>query len=147
MPRQTIAAQWPRSAIVVVAVCLALAFAAPAVRAACPLQNEAPMLIVTLYFGETIPNKPPLTAKQWADFTAKIITPAFPDGFTVSDGQGQWMDPRTKTIGHEATKILTVAAEDTPALGPKIDHVIAAYRQDFGQESVGITTTNACGTF
>lgn len=125
----------------------ALALAAPAAKAACLLPGETPMVIVTFYFGESITGKPSLTAAQWATFAAKTVTPAFPDGFTVIDGKGQWLDPQTKVIGHEATKILTVAAENSPALGAKIQNVAAAYQRDFDQNSVGITTQDGCGAF
>lgn len=105
------------------------------------------MTLVTLYFGESIPAKPPVTPSQWADFAARIITPAFPDGFTVTDGQGQWRDPATGAIIRENTKILTVAATPSPSLAAKIQAVTSAYDKDFNQQSVGITTSDACGAF
>jgi hypothetical protein len=115
--------------------------------AACPLPGETPMVIVTLYFGESIPGKPSLTPGQWADFAAQIVTPAFPDGFTVTDGAGQWRDPATGAIIREASKILTVALPPSPGLAAKLQSVTTAYDKMFNQQSVGITTTAACGAF
>ncbi len=37
----------------------------------------------------------PLTDAEWAEFAAQTITPNFPDGFTVFDGEGQWRNPQT----------------------------------------------------
>lgn len=127
--------------------CIGLALAAPAARAACVLPNEAPMLIVTFYFGENIPNQPMLTAAQWADFAAQTITPAFPEGLTVADGQGQWMNPKTGAISNDPTKIVTIAVKDSPGLAAKISAVIASYKTKFHQESVGLTTADGCGAF
>jgi len=126
---------------------LAYTLIATAARAACPLPGEVPMTIVTLYFGESIPGKPPLTPSQWADFTARTITPAFPDGFTVTDGAGQWLDPATGAIVRENSKVLTVAAGPSLNLAAKIASVTAAYDKAFDQQSVGITTTDSCGAF
>ncbi len=120
---------------------------APAAQAACVLPNESPMLIVTFYFGKNIPNQPLLTDAQWAEFAAKIITPAFPDGLTVADGQGQWMNPKTGAISNDPTKIVTIAVKESPELGARIKAVIAAYKTDFHQESVGLTTVDGCGAF
>ena len=34
-----------------------------------------------------------MTDPAWAEFTADVITPQLPDGFTVLDANGQWMNP------------------------------------------------------
>jgi hypothetical protein len=125
----------------------ALLLAAPAARAACLLPGETPMVLVTLYFGESIPHRAPLSAAQWQHFAADVLTPAFPDGFTVTDGQGQWEDDETHRIIHESSKVFTVAAEPGPALADKIKTVTGVYDKAFDQESVGITTQPVCGAF
>jgi len=121
-------------------------FALPA-RAACPLPGEAPMLVVTLYFGESVPGRGPVTAGEWKRFAADVITPAFPDGFTVSDGEGQWRDPASGEIVREDSKVLTVAVAETPALAGKVKAVMDIYDKEFDQTSVGMTTEAACGAF
>jgi len=126
---------------------LAAALLLPNAAAACPVPGESPMLIVTLYFGETIPGRPPLTAKEWADFTAQTITPAFPDGFTVTDSTGQWRDPKTGAIDDDPTKVVTVALPQSKTLPVTVLHVMKAYEIRFKQEDVGITTIPACAGF
>ena len=39
-----------------------------------------------------------LTDAEWTEFAARTITPNFPDGFTVFDGDGQWRNPQTGHI-------------------------------------------------
>ncbi len=46
------------------------------------------MLEYHLFFGRAS-----VTDPAWAEFTARVITPQLPDGFTVLDANGQWMNP------------------------------------------------------
>lgn len=126
---------------------LAASLLAAQAAVACPVPGENPMLIVTLYFGENIPGHAPLTAAEWAAFVAQTITPAFPDGFTVTDGSGQWRDPKTGATDYDPTKVLTVALLGSKVSPATILHVVKAYESSFKQESVGLTTTDACGSF
>ncbi len=82
----------------------------------------------------------PLTEGEWAEFAAQTITPNFPDGFTVFDGQGQWRNPRTSHIVRDPTKILLIAAKRTPDLARRLSAVIDAYKARFHQQSVGLIT-------
>jgi hypothetical protein len=125
----------------------AFAVAPGAAHAACLLPGQVPMLVVTLYFGESIPGRAPLTAAEWSAFAAKVITPAFPDGFTVTDGDGQWMDDATHEIVREQSKVLTVAVVPGPGLAARVGGVMAAYDKAFEQSSVGVTTAEVCGAF
>jgi hypothetical protein len=120
---------------------------APAARAGCLLPGQTPMLLVTLYFGETIPGTAPVTPQQWADFTAHTITPAFPDGFTVTDGAGQWRNPQTGVTDQDPTKILTVALTPSQTLPSKVAHVMQAYETQFHQQAVGVTSAEVCASF
>lgn len=116
-------------------------------RAGCLVKGETPMTIATLYFGETIGDHGRVTEAQWADFTAKVITPTFPDGFTVADGSGQWMDEKNHETDYDPTKILTVAAPTSPDLATRLLHVMKAYEKEFQQEAVGVTTVDGCAGF
>ncbi|MCB8875264.1 DUF3574 domain-containing protein [Acidisoma silvae] len=121
--------------------------AAPAALAACPVTGESPMEIATLYFGRTIQGHGLVSTSDWAEFTAKVITPTFPDGFTVSDGSGQWLDSKTGKTDYDPVKILTIAAPSSPALAVKLLHVMKAYEKAYAQESVGLTTVEGCAGF
>ena len=61
----------------------------------CLLPAEKRMLVAELFFGRDIAGRAPLSEAEWRDFAAEIITPNFPDGFTVFDAEGQWRNPAT----------------------------------------------------
>ena len=105
------------------------------------------MLIAELFFGRTIKGRGPLTDAEWAEFAAQTITPNFPDGFTVFDGEGQWRNPQTGRITGSRTKILLVAAQRTSDLAQRLSAVIEAYKARFGQQSVGVITRDSCAAF
>ena len=105
------------------------------------------MLVAELFFGRRINGRGPLTDAEWAEFAAQTVTPNFPDGFTVFDGEGQWRDPRTGHIAHGPTKILLVAARREPDLARRLSAVIDAYKTMFHQQSVGLITRYSCAAF
>ena len=121
--------------------------AAPARPYVCLLPGEQRMLAAELFFGRGIPGRGPLTDAEWAAFAADTITPNFPAGFTVFDGDGQWRDPATGHIARERTKIMLVAARREPTLAGRLSAVVAAYKARFHQQSVGIVTRDACASF
>jgi hypothetical protein len=114
---------------------------------ACLLPAQQRMVVAELFFGRAIRGRAPLSDAEWAEFAAQTITPNFPDGFTVFDGEGQWRNPHTGHIAHEQTKILLVAAPPTPDLGRRLATVIEAYKARFHQQSVGLITRDACAAF
>jgi Protein of unknown function (DUF3574) len=114
---------------------------------ACLLPSEQRMLVAELFFARSIKGREPLTEIEWAEFTENIITPNFPDGFTVFDGEGQWRNPRTGHIARDPTKILLVAAKREPDLARRLSAVIDAYKSEFHQQSVGLITRDSCSAF
>lgn len=114
---------------------------------ACPLPGESRYAVIELFFGRVIPGRGPVSDREWSDFVARAITPEFPDGFTVLDGAGQWLDQRTGSIVREQSKILWVAADPQSDLRKRVGSVIDAYRAQFHQASVGVLTGAACGMF
>ncbi|HLY44899.1 MAG TPA: DUF3574 domain-containing protein [Stellaceae bacterium] len=120
--------------------------AAPAPYA-CLLPSERRMLVAELFFGRNLRGRAPLSEAEWAAFAADIVTPNFPQGFTVFDGDGQWQNPATQAISRERTKILLVAAPRASDLATRLAAVIAAYKTRFRQQSVGIITRDSCAAF
>jgi hypothetical protein len=114
---------------------------------ACLLPAEQRMLVAELFFGRDIRGPGPLSDAEWADFAAQIVTPNFPDGFTVTDGNGQWQNPATREITRQPTKIVLVAARRTPDLAQRLSAVIEAYKTRFHQQSVGVITRDSCAAF
>lgn len=113
----------------------------------CSLPGGRPMLLATLFLGTEVPGRGPVSAQEWEEFAATVVTPRFPEGFTVLDGQGQWRDPASGRILREKTKILIIGAADTPATPQRLDEISAEWRGRFGQHSVGRVTRPACGGF
>jgi hypothetical protein len=114
---------------------------------ACVLPSEQRMLVAELFFGRDIRGRGPLNDAEWSGFAAQIVTPNFPDGFTVTDGNGQWQNPATREITRQPTKIVLVAARRTPDLGARLTAVIDAYKTRFHQQSVGLITRDSCAAF
>jgi hypothetical protein len=122
---------------------LLLAGCTPAPRqAACAFPNTAPMLVAQLYFG-----RGNVSDGAWASYAEDILTPHFPDGFTVLDGAGQWREAPGSPIGREASKLVIVATDDTPAAQDRLQQVMATYRSRFNQKSVGLILERACASF
>jgi hypothetical protein len=113
--------------------------------AACP-PGQSDMLTVRLYFGQSMNGKA-IAASAWRDFVARSVTAKFPDGFTIYDAQGQWRDPRTRLVQREATKVIEIAAPQTPELQTRIAEIRKDYVARFHQQSVGLLTLPGCGTF
>lgn len=127
---------------------LALAFlllagcSSPPLHQACARIGATDGLTATLYFGRA-----QISDAAWDDFTARIVTPRLPDGFTVMPGNGQWMNPATHRISHEPSLVLQVAFDGSPAKLQALQEVAAAYKQEFHQQSVGIVLNESCSVF
>jgi hypothetical protein len=124
-----------------------LALCGTAEAATCPVRGEKPMIEAQLFFGRDIEGRGPVTNEEWSDFAAHAIAENFPDGFTVTDGEGAWFDPKTKSMTHEDTKIVLVAAKQSPGLSARLSHVMDAYKRRFHQQSVGLITRPVCAAF
>ena len=114
--------------------------------AACPLPSEQRMVEAQLFFGRDVADATLVSDAQWSGFTAEVIAVAFPDGFTITDGDGAWRDPKSGKVVRERSKILLVAAKPA-GLKAKLETVIAAYKTRFHQQSVGIITREVCAAF
>jgi hypothetical protein len=115
---------------------------------ACLLPNQKPMLVTELFFGRNIPGRPPVSEAEWSDFVTRVVTPNFPDGFTVFDGAaGQSASAPSGAAARERPKIVLAAAYPRPDLKDRIAAVREAYRTRFAQRSVGVLTRWECGAF
>jgi hypothetical protein len=114
---------------------------------ACLLPGQTRMVQVELYFGRDVAGRAPVSEAEWADFARTDITPHFPDGFTVIDARGQWLNPRMQRIGGEATKLVQIVAPDGKKTAAGVAAISQAYRVRFRQEAVGVTSVRVCGAF
>ena len=105
------------------------------------------MVVVDLLFGRNIGGRLGVTEARFAQFLAEEITPRFPDGLTVLDGAGQYRDEKSKVITRERSKVVMIAVTEDAGLQGKIDAIVAAYKQRFRQQSVGVMIRPACVSF
>ena len=105
------------------------------------------MRIYDLYFGRSVTGRAQVSDQEWRDFRDQVITPALPNGYTVLDGQGSWMNPRSRATILEATKILVVALPHAPENQSVINRIRSAWQQRFHQYVVGMTVHTGCGSF
>jgi len=111
------------------------------------------MLVAEMFFGRTIAPAyqgelgATVTDTQWATFVRTVLTPAFPDGLTALDAQGQWRNPSSLVISHEPATLVIVAAPDTGKTRQGLSDVIAQYRAQFHQQSVGLILRRDCASF
>jgi hypothetical protein len=116
---------------------LALAVGACAQPGAPPVCTAPlkPALSIALYFGRDKPSGGEVTDAEWGAFLTEVVTSRFPDGLSVFDSSGQYREP-TGRIVRERSKRLVVIVFDSPAHRAKLDEIIDAYKQRFGQYSV-----------
>jgi hypothetical protein len=113
----------------------------------CPPGGGHAMQMYDLYFGRSIATRGEVSDGEWRDFRERVITPALPDGYTVLDGRGAWMNPRSHATISEATKILVVAMPDAPESLTTINRIRSAWQHRFNQYVVGMTVQTGCGSF
>jgi hypothetical protein len=134
-----------------VALAALLVLATPRISAAqepsCPLADEKPMLVTQLFFGLSIKGRGAVTRSEWTAFVRRNVAPRFPDGFTVYEAEGQWLDPASHAVVRENSKVMIIAAQDSAAVRAKIIEVSDLYRKTFQQQSVGIITRRECAAF
>jgi hypothetical protein len=90
-----------------------------------------------LYFGFNKKDGSEVTEEEWKQFLAEIVTPRFPDGFTVLDSVGQFRSS-SGVIVRERSRVLILLypKRSRSASRAKIDEIRVAYRKLFDQESV-----------
>jgi Protein of unknown function (DUF3574) len=123
-------------------VCLAPAFAAEtdAMRltaSVCRTGYAAKFYRTELYFGRSKPDGGVVSDPEWEKFLSEVVTPRFPDGFTILKGTGQYREKSGK-ITTEPSQVLVflyikAARKESRR---KIDEIRAAYVKEFNQESV-----------
>ncbi len=93
------------------------------------------MVMSELYFGFNKPSGGTVSQREWERFVATEVTPRFPDGLTLMDGQGQWRT-QSGAIVREQTKILRIVHPSTPEQHARIKALRERYVELFGQEMV-----------
>jgi hypothetical protein len=105
------------------------------------------MQVFDLFFSRAVPARGDVTDREWRAFLDDTVTVNLPNGYTVHDGYGAWMNPVTHKTMRAATVILHVALPDTPDSLAAVNRIRTEYQIRFRQQLVGMTVTPACGTF
>lgn len=101
-------------------------------------EGAVPMTQLTAYLGGDV------AERDWLDFLATSVTPAFPDGLTATEARGQWRNPEGRIIREASRTLIILAGADARA---RFAPVEAAYRARFAQRSVLVTTQMVCARF
>jgi hypothetical protein len=90
-----------------------------------------------LYMGMSIPGGGMVSDSDWERFLNEVVTPLFPDGFTVLSGRGQYREA-SGTIAKERSHVLVFLYRkaDRKAASAKIESIRSEYKKRFSQESV-----------
>ena len=99
-----------------------------------------------LFFGQSIPGGGVVADSAWQRFLAEQVTPAFPSGFTVLEGSGQWREA-SGTIAREPTRILILLHRPSPGTDSTLGGIKADYMQQFRQEAVMWERSGVCLSF
>ncbi len=116
--------------------------------ASCPPGLE-PFVAFNFYFGLEQGDGSAVSDAEWQAFLAETVTPRFPDGLTVFDARGQWLDSDNDRLYREGTKVLNILVPAESAANAKLalDEVVNVYVEQFDQQSVFQTSTPACAGF
>jgi hypothetical protein len=110
-----------------------------------PAPCATPMMREVLYFGRAIDDTGLVSDSAWERFVAEVITPAFPEGFSVMSGVGQWRGADGKVIS-EPNKMVILARPGSPETEVTILRVAERYRAQFHQEAVMHEHSTTCIT-
>jgi hypothetical protein len=88
-----------------------------------------------LFCGRTIPGGGVVTDDEWSAFVRDVVTPRFPDGFTVWRADGQWRE-QDGTLAREPVMIIEILHPLSRELDRKIGEIADEYRHRFRQEAV-----------
>ena len=107
-------------------------------------QNTA---VAELMFGRKIGDRIGVTQAAWTAFLDREVSPRFPDGLTVIDAAGQWRDQKRNRVIREPSKLVTIVLKEAARDQERIDQIVAAYKQRFRQQAVGVIIRPACVSF
>src|SRR5688572_27685947 len=89
-----------------------------------------------LFFGMDKPAGGTVSEDEWQKFVADVVTPRFPDGLTVDDALGQYLDGKT-LVREKSKQLILIYPRRTRSLSSRrIEEIRAAYIKAFDQKSV-----------
>jgi hypothetical protein len=103
--------------------------------------------IAEMWFGRKIGDRIAVTEAKWARFVDREITPKFPDGLSVIDARGQWLDSVRNIIVREPSKLVTIVLPGKGGDNERLQQIIDAYKRLFREQSVALVVRLACVAF
>jgi len=89
-----------------------------------------------LFFGLDKPTGGTVAVDDWDKFVANVVTPRFPEGFTVEDAFGQYLDGKILVREKSKKLILIYLRKFKTSSSRKIEEVRREYIRAFDQRSV-----------
>lgn len=80
---------------------------------------------------------------QWSQFLQAVVTPRFPEGFTVWQASGQWRSSDGSIVREPSYVLQLIHAEDE-ARDKAISEIMSEYKTQFRQEAVLKTRSPVC---
>lgn len=126
-------------------VAVALAGCATSEVPSTPGSPCASMVVARIYFGMQYA-KGTVGEGEWRAFVERSVTPRFPDGLTIYEASGQWLDAKGQIV-REPTRVVEIMYAEGPAPVQAIAAIAAAYKREYGQESVLVVRQRADACF
>jgi len=105
----------------------------------------AQRILERAYFGMNTPDGE-VTEREWRRFVDEEVTPRFPDGLTIIEGQGQWRGESGRIV-REPSRILEIVHPESPSAEESVADIARAYRKRFSQEAVLVLKSPASACF
>jgi hypothetical protein len=99
-----------------------------------------------LYFGRNIGDTAVVSDSAWRVFVRETVTPAFPEGVTMWEAEGQWRTPDGRFV-RERSYVVEVLHVTAPDDEQRVRRVIEDYKRRFAQQSVLRTITQVRANF
>lgn len=134
------------SACLAGAACTRPAVAGPTPATALCAAGDTALVRDLVYFGRNRPDGGTVSDAEWVGFLDSVVTPSFPNGFTVVEGTGQWKG-QSGAVERERSAIITFLHTGSSADRDRVAHVAGEYKRRFHQEAVLRERTPACARF
>ena len=135
------------AALLAVALTAMLAAASCAAEEAyeCPAGSEL-NVEYRIFMGRNSNGVEVVSDQDWAVFLQDIVTPRFPNGLTVLDGEGQWQ-LESGAIERERSKVLIILSPQGGDAKEHLAEVATSYKEFFDQGAVIQTSAGVCTSF
>lgn len=109
----------------------------PAAGSTAPVVRAESYYRTELYMGRSIPGGGIVSDQAWEKFLGGVVTPLFPDGFTVLAGRGQYREA-SGVIAKEPSYVLVFLYRKAGRKRARanIEKIRGEYKKLFAQESV-----------